>query len=778
MSEKEEYQRQIKFQSQILNSVQQAIIVTDTDAKIIFWNDFAEKLYGYTKKEAIGKTTLELIAPEERISESEEKFEEIKNGNISVTEYLVKNKKGEVFPILMSISPIYNSENEVISIVGTSYDITNTVRHRSEIIETKLKAEENEKRFDLAMKASKDGIYDWNLVTNEIYYSPGWKNMLGYEDNELPNEFSVWEKLTKPEDVAKAMEMQQKLINKDIDRFEFEFRMKHKAGHWVYILSRGEAIFNEDGKAIRMIGTHVDISERKRSEKKTRKAFELLLIAEELAKMGSWSWKPKTDKVEWSDNMCRLYGIEPSEFNPDFDYAQKFTHPEDLEFVNKYVEKILAEKKELPPMVYRIVTPKNKVVWVKGSHHLLFNEQGEITEVFGAMQDVTSQKLAEIELTKAKEKAEESDRLKTEFINNMSHEIRTPMNGILGFTELVSKENLSSEKRKHFINIIQNSGKQLMRVIDDILEISKLGTKQVKVHEHIICLNNVLLEHFSVFDIKAKENKTPLYLKKGLSDIESTIVTDETKLNKILSNLLENALKFTHHGYIELGYTMKNEELNIYVKDSGIGISPEKLEIVFERFSQEEKDLSKNVGGLGLGLSIAKENAELLGGKITLDSKKGLGSTFVLTIPYKPAYSKDKKSTANNDLEKEKPYVNNILVAEDEEINYLFIETLLEDEINLNCRVIHAKHGKEAVDICKENHDIDIVLMDLKMPIMNGFDATVEIKKINPNVPIIAVSAYTSIQDKEKAFRAGCNDFISKPINIKTFSKTMHIYLK
>jgi len=188
----------------------------------------------------------------------------------------------------------------------------------------------------------------------------------------------------------------------------------------------------------------------------------------------------------------------------------------------------------------------------------------------------------------------------------MSHEIRTPMNGILGFSEMLSNVDVSDEKRKNFVKIVQSSGYQLLGVIDDILEISRLGTKQVKINESEICLNDALLELFSVFDSKAKENKTPLYLEKELSNKQSTILVDKLKLSKVLNNLLGNALKFTNEGFIKFGYLVKNNELEFYVKDTGIGIEKAKHDLIFERFSQAEKDLSKNVGGLGLGLVNCK----------------------------------------------------------------------------------------------------------------------------------------------------------------------------
>ena len=387
------------------------------------------------------------------------------------------------------------------------------------------------------------------------------------------------------------------------------------------------------------------------------------------------------------------------------------------------------------------------------------------------------------ELSKAKGKAEESDQLKTEFIHNMSHEIRTPMNGILGFSKFLDKDNLSNKKRKYFVKIIQDSGHQLMRIIDDILEISKLGTKQEKITESKVCINNMFTDLLFVFETKAKEKGLNINLIKYLSDKKSTILTDEIKLSKIISNLLENALKFTNKGYIEIGcdliQTRRNvSQLQIYVKDTGIGINQNKQETIFERFSQEEKELSRNVGGLGLGLSIAQENAKLLGGKITLKSKKGEGSIFFVTIPYKSANSKTLKNNSANNKEKtiKKQNKYTILIVEDEEANYLYLDTFLED-IELNLKTLHAKHGKEAVEICKENQEIDLILMDMKMPIMNGFEATKLIKEFRPDLPVIAQTAYTVQEDKNKAFSAGCDDFISKPINEETLNGIIYKYL-
>lgn len=399
------------------------------------------------------------------------------------------------------------------------------------------------------------------------------------------------------------------------------------------------------------------------------------------------------------------------------------------------------------------------------------------SHVLCIIQDMTEKKRYEEylhrkneELRKAKEKAEESDRLKTEFLNNMSHEIRTPMNGIIGFSEFLDKPGITEEKRKYYTKIIRNSSEQLLRIINDILEISVLETNKVVPIASEVCLNDLLMGLFSIFDLKAKEKKISLYLKKGGSDQDSHLYTDPARLNKILGNLIENALKFTFEGQVEIGYEIKESTIEIYVQDTGIGIAENHWEIIFKRFSQADKELARNAGGLGLGLSIAKENVGLLGGKIWLASEIGKGSTFYISLPYRKSNNPvdQTNSLQNENTVQKEPETIQILIAEDEQINYLFLETVLYNESSINCKVHHAKNGQEAIDICNEVK-IDIIFMDIKMPVLNGLEASKQIKGKFPKVPIIAQTAYTSNEDKQKAIASGCIDFITKPVDVSKF---------
>ncbi|MBQ4822757.1 transporter substrate-binding domain-containing protein [Aquimarina sp. MMG016] len=368
------------------------------------------------------------------------------------------------------------------------------------------------------------------------------------------------------------------------------------------------------------------------------------------------------------------------------------------------------------------------------------------------------------ELKIAKENAEESDRLKTNFIRNISHEIRTPMNGIIGFSESLNNPDLTTNERKEYTRIIVNSGKQLMSIIEDILEISKLRSKQILItveKTNLIILFQTLL---SVFKIKAEEKNIDLYFENGLPDDQKLILIDKSKLTKILSNLIDNAIKFTNQGYVKVTHKIKDKLLLITIEDTGIGINPKDQEAIFASFSQSELEIAKNYGGLGLGLTIAKENVALIGGHISFESEIDKGTIFTVTVPYNPIQSETIKTSIEAPFSEEsKKHI--ILIAEDGEVNFLFLKMILIKMTNYDFVIHRAKNGKEAVEICQDNQDIDLILMDIKMPVMDGYDATAKIKKIRPTLPIIAQTAYSTEEDIQKALAAGCDDFVSKPVD-------------
>ncbi len=371
------------------------------------------------------------------------------------------------------------------------------------------------------------------------------------------------------------------------------------------------------------------------------------------------------------------------------------------------------------------------------------------------------------ELKLAKEKAEESDRLKSAFLANLSHEIRTPMNAIMGFAGLLDNNELSEENRKKYVEIIKNSGKYLLSIINDILEISQIEAGQVELNKNRVEVNAFMKSIYDVFKISVEQSNKNIKFRLQTIVTETPLIfnTDEVKLNQIIINLLTNALKFTKEGEILLGYENNgNNEITFFVKDTGVGISPENHIVIFERFRQLEDNNTGNSPGSGLGLPITKAYVEMMEGSIKLISAENEGSEFRITFPFNQPGRTIKPEIK---MPETKPVVRTangkkvILVAEDEEINWFFIEQVLS---RYNYKLIRVENGKEAVDICKNNNNIDLVLMDIKMPIMNGYEALEEIRKFNPKLPVIAQTAYALPNDIEK-MKLVFDDYITKPIN-------------
>lgn len=365
----------------------------------------------------------------------------------------------------------------------------------------------------------------------------------------------------------------------------------------------------------------------------------------------------------------------------------------------------------------------------------------------------------------SKQKAEESDTLKSSFLANLSHEIRTPMNAIMGFSDLLHDTNLEENERLEYLKIIKNSGGSLVSIIEDLIEMSKIDARQIMPNYKGLDIEKCITELYDSIKVTIpKDKEIQFYILENPEKLQGNILTDETKLKQIIVNLITNALKFTDRGFVAFGYSINKEKevLEFKIEDSGMGISENYLKVIFDRFRRIEGDAAVELSGLGLGLSITKAYVEMLGGEIKVRSTIGLGSVFSFTIPLK--FDKTVKAIKPK---KVKSFYRNydneiILVAEDDTINFLLLKKIIESK---NHTVIRAKNGQEAVDICTENPNITLVFMDIKMPVLDGYQAYEKIKVIKPELPVIAQTAYASFEDKEKMMQFGFIDCITKPLD-------------
>lgn len=363
-----------------------------------------------------------------------------------------------------------------------------------------------------------------------------------------------------------------------------------------------------------------------------------------------------------------------------------------------------------------------------------------------------------VELVIAKEKAEASDKLKSAFISNISHEIRTPLNGIMGFGQILTDNNLSPEEKEQYSQMLNNSSLRLVNTITNFMDISLLRSGNQKVYKKELNVKRRVADIVSKFSDSCLEKKLNLFITPPNPEDDIKLLTDSELFSKILYQLIDNAVKFTHEGTITVGYQLSGNEVHFFVSDTGIGISLENQVLIFDSFIQEDGKTTRRYEGSGLGLSIAQELVNLLEGKIWLKSEKGKGSTFYFSLPYRKPEPQDAQTIITSQKLKERQ---TILIAEDDEINFFYFKTLLSHD---KVEILHAEDGIEAVELCKENPEIELVLMDLKMVDMDGFEATRQIKSFRPELPVIAITAYSETEDKRKALLAGCDEFLTKPV--------------
>ncbi len=794
-----------------------------------------------------------------------------------------------------------NVYSEVVSNLQKSRDgkplffITsvNDITERKQNLEKLIKSEE---RFALVIEASEQGIWDWNVETNEVFYSEQWKKQIGYKDDELKNEFDTWVEHLHPDEREYCQNAVLSYLKQPVEQFILDFRFRHKDGTYRWIHNKAASLKNNEGKVIRLFGTHSDFTETKLSESIFKEIIEKNPMSVQILDMEGYPIQvnpahtklfgvdlpsgysvlkdpqllalgfgklferiKKGEVVYFPDSYYNVHDVDPSfPDSPLWVKALGFTlndiegNPDKIVLMHeniterKNAEALLNDIIENNPLsiqvvdkgghtisgnsafieLFGIVPPPefsifddlkskstelgNLVSRVQNGEivhlpDLYFNAHDAIAEApdiplwiralifplndsigrperFVIMhENISGRKIAEQELIKAKEQAEESDRLKSAFLANMSHEIRTPMNGILGFSELLKEPGLTGDQQQQYIRIIEKSGARMLSIINDIVDISKIEAGLMNIHIQETDINEKIDFIYSFFKLQVEEKGMQLLCKKSLPAKEAMVRTDNEKFYSILTNLVKNAIKFSEEGTIEFGYERKGNDIEFFVKDTGIGIPKERQEAIFERFIQADISDKMARQGAGLGLSISKAYVEMLGGRIWVESEEGIGTTFYFTLPYKTESEEKtvvgKTVPAHNEKNLDNPEVAGlkILIAEDDETSELLISISVRE---FSREIIKVKTGNEAVEICRNNPDIDLIMMDIQMPGMNGYEATHQIRQFNKVVVIIAQTAFGLSGDREKAIEAGCNDYISKPVSKDEIVSLIHKYFR
>ncbi len=639
-----------------------------------------------------------------------------------------------------------------------------STRHKSQLAEA-------EQRYQYALDNMLEGCqiigHDWRyLYLNES----GAKFGHSTKDQIIGKKiFEVYPNIT---DQPIYEKLKNSLENKVIDHFETEFIYPDNSRGWfelsIHPIPEGIFILS------------FETTERRKAEDKIRKSEAELKKAQKIAAVGYWTWYVSDDSLELSDEIFTIFGITADMFYGKLDsLIMNSVHPDDKDRAYNSIRAFF-EEGIMVPAEYKIVWPDGSLryIWTE-TGEMIHDESNKPSVLKGIVQDITQRKLAEQEIIKAKEKAEESDRLKSTFLANMSHEIRTPMNAIIGFSELLLDPDFDDTKKAEFTRLIQRRSYDLLRIIEDILDISKIEVGQLNVVMAPVKVVNILkeLNEFYQGYLKTDDEKPGVSIILSVPDeLDNTIIkTDTQRLKQVLSNLIDNAIKFTKEGLIEFGITKgENSEIIFFVKDTGIGIRPDKQAIIFDRFRQaEDRSSTRKYGGTGLGLSIVKGILELFHSRIWLESEEGNGSTFYFNY----SLNGDGEVHDVSQAKAEMPSVLNgraILIVEDDRLNALYLKELLSKyHINL----LHAGSGQEALLIVNGHPEINIILMDIRLPDTNGLILTQSIKKIKPGMVIIAQTAYASASDAKDCLDAGCEDYISKPINPQKLIEILNKYL-
>jgi PAS domain S-box-containing protein len=661
-----------------------------------------------------------------------------------------------------------DAQGKPIQMMGTHLNIQAQKRAQDAIAQS-------QQRLQNIIWGTGVGTWEWNVQSGETLFNARWAELVGYDLAELqPSTIETWLAFIHPDDMALSEQRLQAHFVGETDHYEAEVRMRHKAGHWIWVLDRGKVVSrNEAGEPLWMAGTHQDITERKQSEMALQQAKNelernerLLEDGEALAKIGGWEYEVATQKMYWTQGLFKLHGFEPS---PDFDHVAQSLHcyrQQDQATIMAAFERCIREG-EPYDLVFAFTSYQGEEKWIRTRTAPLRDQQGKVARVIGIVADISEQKQNEQQLNTLIAQANAASQAKSDFLANMSHEIRTPMNGIIGLSELALKVD-KVEVLHQQLDKIYRSGRLLLGIINDILDFSKIEAGKLEIERHPFYLGKLLDEVHSLFALSAQE-KGLLFEVAGDSALAAALLGDEMRLRQVLTNLVSNAIKFTEQGHVRVRTRAETDNegtdwWHFVIDDSGIGISPSQQTRLFQAFSQADSSITRKHGGTGLGLVISQRLVQAMGGEgIRVESTLQRGSRFSFRVPMARCSAEQQAQLqAKLAAAPDKSHLSGrVLLVEDNEINQ---EVAQEQLQQMGLSVTLAKNGEIAVEKVKNGH-FDVILMDIQMPIMDGYQATQAIRRFNPTVPIIALTAAAMIEDKQKALSVGMNGHLSKPIN-------------
>ncbi len=601
-----------------------------------------------------------------------------------------------------------------------------------------------------------------------LYVNKEFENLFKYSKEKAINK-NIDDLITAEQNKAEALAISQRVFKGEAVNIEGVRYSKDKKPIPVNIRGK-QIIFKNNTKAV--FAVYRNISELKNTKKNLNISETMFRLIFENSPLATFLYSEVGLITACNKDDISLLGISKEEMI-GFDLLNNHQDENLKELINKSL------KSEIGHFEGRIKFNNRKQnSYIKIHTAPIISHAGELLGGIGMVEDVTKRIEEENDLKHAKEKAEEADSLKTAFLANMSHEIRTPMNAIIGFSDLLTDPDITDEEKEEYVNVIKNNGNILLNIIDDIIDIAKIEAGQIKIYRTQCAINEILYELYTNFNKQKKIiNKTNVEIIINTGKFQNiTILSDPFRLRQILTNLLNNALKFTEKGYIQFGFTIEDPLIKFFVKDTGIGIDEDKVNDIFSRFRQADLSDTRKYGGTGLGLTISKNLVELLGGKMWVESKVNEGSSFYFELPYQKISSSGILPNFTQHESIEDNWENkSILIVEDDITNYKYLEKALR---KTKARIIWVEDGQPAVDICNSKEKIDLVLMDIQMPLMDGYEATRQIKRIRKNIPIVAQTAYAMSGERDKSIKAGCDDYIPKPIKISTLHSVIRKYLK